>query len=153
MVAEHDQSMTLHILAHIPEHPERKDDPNYHLFDQAKARLKKQGLWKCVINDDLCDGEPELHHMYVEFSQINNTDPDKLARLLGLHFDDDAAFQEFIESPGNLEVLCAVHHRTHFGIHVVPGPLWNALRFRKANTAPAAEFLSAKDFAAREKKG
>lgn len=152
MVAEHDQSMTLHILAHIPEHETREDDPNYGKFEQAKARLKKQGLWKCVINDDLCDGEPELHHTYVEFSQINNADPDKVAKLLGLHFENDDEFQQFVESPGNLEVLCAVHHRTHFGIHVVPGPLWNALRFRKAGTAPAAEFLSAKDFAARQHK-
>ena len=47
------------------------------------------------------------------------------------------------ESPGNLEVLCANHHRAHYGIHVIPGPLWEALRFHKTGTGPAAEFIPA----------
>jgi hypothetical protein len=141
----HDQAMTLHVLAHIPDHAPREDDPHYHLFEQAKARLKRQGLWKCMINDDLCGGEPELHHTFIEFSQINEVDPAKIQQALGLHFDSDEQFQEWAESPGNLEVLCSQHHRAHFGIHVIPGPLWEALRFRKAGTAAAAEFVAASD--------
>lgn len=145
MTAAHDQAMTLHILSHIPDHAPREDDPHYHLFDQAKARLKKQGLWKCVIDDDLCSGPVELHHTWIEFSQINQADPDKVAKALGLHFDDDAAFEDWCQSPGNLEPLCAAHHRTHFGIHVLPGPLWEAVRFKKANAQAPAEFVAAKD--------
>jgi hypothetical protein len=138
----HDQAMTLHVLAHIPDHAPREDDPHYHLFEQAKARLKRQGLWKCIISDDLCAGEPELHHTFIEFSQINEVDPVKIQQALGLHFENDEQFQEWAESPGNLEVLCAQHHRAHYGIHVIPGPLWEALRFRRAGTAAAAEFVS-----------
>jgi hypothetical protein len=141
----HDQAMTLHVLAHIPDHAPREDDPHYHLFEQAKARLKRQGLWKCIINDDLCSGEPELHHTFIEFSQINEVDPKKIQQALGLHFEDDEQFQEWAESPGNLEVLCAQHHRAHYGIHVIPGPLWEALRFRRAGTEAAAEFVAASD--------
>lgn len=106
MTAAHDQSMTIHVLAHVPEHAPREDDPHYHLFEQAKTRLKRQGLWKCAINDDLCGGQLELHHSHVEFSQANAVDPAKIEKALGLHFDDDEAFQAWIESPGNLEVLC-----------------------------------------------
>jgi hypothetical protein len=142
---EHDQMMTVHILTHVPEHAPREDDPHYHLFEQAKARLKKQGMWKCIIGDDLCDGEPELHHTHVEFSQINQVDESKIQQALGLHFTSDEEFQKWAESPGNLEVLCANHHRTHYGIHVLPGPLWEALRFHKTGTGPAAEFVTAKD--------
>lgn len=141
----HDQAMTLHILSHIPDHAPRTDDPHYHLFEQAKSRLKRQGLWKCMIGDDLCDGEPELHHTFIEFSQINEVDPAKVQQSLGLHFDNDEDFQKWAESPGNLEVLCVAHHRAHYGIHVLPGPLWEALRFRKAGTQAAAEFVPAKD--------
>jgi hypothetical protein len=46
-------------------------------------------------------------------------------------------------SPGNLEPLCEVHHRTHFGVHVIPGPLWEPLRYRRANVKPPAEFVTA----------
>jgi hypothetical protein len=109
------------------------------LFNQAKARIKRQGLWQCVINDDLCSGQPELHHTHVEFSQINNVDLERVAKYFGLHFDNDEDFQRWIESPGNLEVLCTAHHRTHFGIHSIPSPLWESLRFRKRGTLPAAE--------------
>lgn len=143
--AAHDQAMTLHILSHIPDHSPREDDPHYHLFEQAKARLKRQGLWKCMINDDLCDGVPELHHSYIEFSQINQVDPKKIEQALGLHFANDEDFQVWAESPGNLEVLCVAHHRAHYGIHMIPGPLWEALRFRKKGTDAAAEFLPASD--------
>lgn len=149
----HDQMMTVHIETHVPDHQPREDDPHYHLFEQAKARLKRQGLWKCIIGDELCGGEPELHHTYIEFSQINEVDPKKLQEALGLHFDSDEDFQKWAESPGNLEVLCANHHRTHYGIHVIPGPLWEALRFRMVGTEAAAEFVTAdeaKDEATKE---
>lgn len=143
VTAAHDQMMTIHVETHVPDHAPREDDPHYHLFEQAKARLKRQGLWKCIIADELCGGEPELHHTYIEFSQINEVDPKKVQEALGLHFDNDEEFQVWAESPGNLEVLCANHHRTHYGIHVIPGPLWEALRFRMVGTKAAAEFVTA----------
>lgn len=145
VTAAHDQAMTLHILSHIPDHQPREDDPHYHLFEQAKDRLKRQHLWRCMINDELCDGAPELHHTYIEFSQINEVDPDKVEKALGLHFDNDEDFQEWAESPGNLEVLCVAHHRAHYGIHMMPGPLWEAVRFRKKGTQAAAEFIPASE--------
>jgi hypothetical protein len=151
VTAAHDQMMTIHVETHVPDHAPREDDPHYHLFEQAKARLKRQGLWKCIINDELCGGEAELHHTYIEFSQINEVDPKRVQEALGLHFDNDEEFQVWAESPGNLEVLCANHHRTHYGIHVIPGPLWEALRFRMVGTKAAAEFVTA-DEAAKEAK-
>ena len=145
MTAAHDQMLTLHIRQHVEEHAPRESDPHYHLFEQAKSRLKRQGLWKCIIGDDLCGGEPELHHTFIEFSQINQVDPKKIQQALGLHFENDEDFQVWAESPGNLEVLCAQHHRAHYGIHVIPGPLWEALRFRRAGSEAAAEFVPASE--------
>ena len=142
-VAAHDQPLTIHLLQHVAKHDRREDDPHYHLFERAKARLKRQDLWKCVLNDELCDGEPELHHTFVEFSQINDVDPAKIEAALGLHFESDEDFQVWAESPGNLEVLCRAHHISHLGIHSIPGPLWEAIRFHKAGTAPAAEVVTA----------
>lgn len=144
-VSAHDQSMTLHILAHVPDHAPREDDPHYHLFEQAKAQIKRQGLWVCAINDDLCGGQLELHHSHIEFSQANAADPAKIEKALGLHFTDDDAFQAWIESPGNLEVLCVNHHRTHYGVHVIPSALWETLRWHRAGQPAPAEFVAAKD--------
>jgi len=143
MTDAHSQALTLHLITNVPEHAPREDDPHYHLFNQAKERIKKQGLWKCIVNDDLCSGGPELHHSNIEFSQIGSTDSSKVAEAFGLHFESDEDFQAWIESPGNLEVLCVAHHRTHFGIHAIPAPLWDALRFRKVGSLPAAEHISA----------
>lgn len=142
-VPAHDQRLTLHLLAHVPAHDPRASDPHYALFNQAKARLKRQGLWRCVIGDELCAGGPELHHTHLEFSEINAVDPQKVARALGLHFDADEDFQTWAESPGNLEVLCAQHHRAHYGVHMIPGPLWETLRFHRAGTLAPIEFVPA----------
>ena len=145
IVKAHDQLLTLHISQHVEDHAPREDDPHYALFEQAKRRLKKLGLWKCVIDDELCGGRPELHHSYIEFSEISSTDPNKVAKFLGLHFEDDEAFQTWAESPGNLEVLCTNHHRSRYGIHVLPEPLWLAVRFHKTGMEAPAHFIPAKD--------
>lgn len=145
MTAAHDQMTTLHIQQHVEEHAPREGDPHYRLFEQAKARLKRQGLWKCIIDDELCGGVPELHHSVVEFSEIPAVDHQKVARFLGLHFENDEDFQQFVESAANLEVLCSNHHRTHYGIHVLPEPMWLAVRLKDAHVQAPAEFIPAKD--------
>lgn len=144
VVAAHEQLLTLHLRQHVEAHPPREHDPHYRLFEQAKARLKRQGLWRCVVGDELCDGQPELHHSHIEFSEINAVDPAKIERALGLHFESDEDFQAWAESPGNLEVLCVAHHRSRYGVHVLPEPLWQAVRFKKADAAAPAEFVPAR---------
>jgi hypothetical protein len=148
----HDQRLTVHILTHVPEHQPRETDPHYNLFIAAKARMKRQGLWRCAINDDYCGGNIELHHSHIEFSQVGAADLDKVNQAFGLHLERDDDFQEWIESPGNLEPLCEVHHRTHYGVHVIPGPLWEPLRYRKAHAKPSAEFVTQEEFEALEEK-
>jgi hypothetical protein len=85
--------------------------------------------------------------MHVEFSQQEDADRAKVNAALGLHIEDDEAFAEWIESPGNLEALCVNHHRTHYGVHVLPHALWEAVRWRRSGTKSGAEFVSAKDAA------
>lgn len=153
LVPAHEQAMTLHVVASVPEHEPRDGDPHYKLFEQAKARLKRQGLWKCVLSDHYCAGVPELHHSHLEFSQVNASDFHKVNQALGLHLEDDDEFAAWCESPGNLEVLCSAHHRTAYGVHVLPGPLWEPMRFRKAGLEPPARFYSEAQWKAREAAG
>jgi hypothetical protein len=138
----HDQRLTVHIVAAVPEHEPRPGDPHYDLFQKATARLKRQHLWKCAINDDYCAGEIELHHTHIEATPFKNIDLKRVNEAFGLHLDDDDAFQEWIESPGNLEALCVMHHRGHYGVHMLPHPLWEPLRYRKRSVKPSAEVES-----------
>jgi hypothetical protein len=138
MTDAHDQRLTLHILCHIPAHEPRESDPHYKLFHQAKERLRKQGLLNCAIDGCTYPGPMELHHEKIEYSLSGGVDITKFNKLYGLHLDD-AEFADFIEGPGNLEVLCPCHHRTHMGVHCLPEPLWNAIRVWRADLAPAAE--------------
>ncbi len=136
-VPAHDQLETIKLRRHYEAHPARDGDPNYHLFEEAKARLKKQGLWKCVIANEDCGGEITLHHSYVEFAYAPMIDIDRLNALLGLHLDD-ATFAQWIEQEGDLEVLCANHHLPghRFAIHDVPYADWTVVRTHKVGLVP-----------------
>lgn len=96
------------------------------------------GLTHCVIED--CDtGAPiEYHHSIVEHAWSGGVDVSKLDRAFGLHLSDDD-FYAWVQSPGNLEPLCSVHHRTQLGVHIMPEPLWNLIRIWRKDLAPPAE--------------
>lgn len=71
---------------------------------------------------------------------INSVSVDRLNELLGLHLDANS-FQDWIESPGNLEPLCMMHHIGNIGVHSMPEPLWNVTRVQLSNLPPIAERL------------
>lgn len=142
MTEAHDQTRTLHLVEHVPDHEARETDAHYHLFNEAKKRIKRQGLNVCAIAGCTYPGPMELHHRFVEHSLQGGVDIDKFNKLFGLHLDDEG-FAQWIESPGNLEVLCPIHHRTRLGVHMIPGPEWEPLRMWKSDMAPPAEFVPA----------
>lgn len=136
-VPAHDQSETIHLRRHYEAHHPRKGDPNYHLFEEAKARIKAAGLWKCAIGNEDCAGEITMHHSHVEFAYGPSVDVNRLNKLLGLHLND-ASFARWIEQPGNLEVLCANHHLPghRFAIHSIPAADWDIVRVHKQGEVP-----------------
>lgn len=131
----HDQTETIHLLRHYEAHHPRSEDPNYHLFEEAKARMKRLGLWHCVIANSDCSGETQCHHDDIEFAYQNSIDVQALAKLLGLHLDDDS-FAKFIEGPGNLEPLCLTHHMGRLAVHHIPAADWTTVRTRKDGLVP-----------------
>ncbi len=141
-VPAHDQKTTIHLWEHVQGHEPRASDPHYKLFEQAKARLTKLGLMVCAIPDCTFPGPMEIHHDKVEFSEQGGVDLAKFNQYYGLHLADDEAFRVYVESEGNLEVLCPTHHRTRLGIHELPGPFWNVLRVWKSALPPPAEVVN-----------
>jgi hypothetical protein len=123
----HKQTQTIRLLRAYPSHEPRAQDPNYAEFEQVRARLKAQGLLKCIVNNADCSGGPQLHHTHVEFAYQNAVDVPTLDKLLGLSLTD-ADFAQWVESPGNLEVLCEAHHVGILGIHMIPTADWDIVR-------------------------
>jgi hypothetical protein len=136
-VPAHEQDETIHLRRQYPTHEIRADDPYKELFEQTRARLKRQGLYRCIINNGDCKGEPTIHHDEVEFAYANSVDIPELDKLLGLTLNDDD-FQKFVDEPGNLEVLCVNHHlpQGDVPIHLIPAADWTIIRVHKGATAP-----------------
>lgn len=125
----HQQKETIRLLLTIPEHAPRASDPHYSAFRAFERRAKAQGLDICAV----CGSREkvEWHHSAIEFSLINAVDVQKFDELYGLHLSDEE-FKVWVESPSNAEALCVLHHRGQEGVHLLPEPLWNALRVQKA---------------------
>jgi hypothetical protein len=126
----HSEVVTIRFIEHWPAHEPRKGDPHYKVFNAAKARMKKLGLYKCNVDSSYHYGTLEAHHSMVEFAHVNDVDLAKFNRLYGLHLDDEG-FKNYIEGPNGLEILCELHHRGQEGVHSLPEPEWNALRVSK----------------------
>jgi hypothetical protein len=143
VTAAHDQGGAAQWIAHVPAHEPRESDPHYHLFRQARERMKRLGLLKCAIPGCAYPGPIELHHTHLEFSLAGGVDLELASKAFGAHFEDDDEFAAWIESPANLEPLCPMHHRSHLGVHVLPGPLWEPLRVWRKDLPPPAEAVFA----------
>lgn len=126
----HEAEVKIRFIERWPAHEPRAKDPHYHLFAQAKARLKRQGLLKCNVLSDYHYGAIELHHDKVEYAHIGDIDLAKFNKAYGLDLTDEQ-FQEYVEQEGNLEPLCTLHHRGQEGVHSLPEPEWNVLRTSK----------------------
>jgi hypothetical protein len=137
IVAAHDQLVTVRLVEHIPPH-----GPRGAAFNRAKKRMKELGLDKCMIEGCDTGATLEYHHSIIEHAWQGGVDVAKLNNAYGLHLTDDE-FAAWVQSPGNLEPLCAVHHRTQLGIHVMPEPLWNLVRVWRKDLPPPAETRSA----------
>lgn len=132
----HDQKLTIRLVEHIPPH-----GPRGRAFEQAKKRMKALGLDKCVIEGCDTGAQIEYHHTIIEHAWQGGVDVDKLNKAYGLHLTDEE-FAAWVQSPGNLEPLCSVHHRTQIGVHALPEPLWNLVRVWRDDMPPPAEHVT-----------
>lgn len=129
----HAQTTTLHLLEFYPSHQSRTTDKHYHYFHEAHERLKKAGKLVCFVcgKDGAAAGQPiELHHSVVEFALANGVDISRFEQLFpefGITTDEE--FFAFVEGEGNLTPLCKLHHTGIEGIHCLPYPIWESLRY------------------------
>jgi len=73
----------------------------------------------------------ETHHWHLEWALANAVDPSKiLADFPDMKSADDASLRNWLDSEGNMLVLCEAHHRLGtVGIHMITYPAWVAQRW------------------------
>ena len=133
VTAAHSQKVTNTYLISYPDHAPRASDPHYKAFAAYRAAHIAQatcfvgarvGFDQCsdalgasMLEQPSLSGHGlELHHKVLEFSLLNSID------LKALMVDypflvDSAAIATWSEGSGNLEFICAKHHRGIGGIH------------------------------------
>ena len=129
----HEQRVTNTYLISYPDHAPRATDPHFKAFNAYRAAHVAQAV--CFVGQrvgfDQCSdalGKPmleqpgvaghglELHHKVLEFSLLNSVDI-KALEVDYPFLTDSAAIAAWAEGVGNLEFLCAKHHRGVGGIH------------------------------------
>lgn len=97
---------------------------HHHLIYELDA-----SCWTCGIRRST-GGQMETHHYHFEWASQNGLD---LAKVTAdwPQITDRQRLAEWIDSEGNMLVLCAAHHRgQHTGIHMISYPAWLLQRYQ-----------------------
>lgn len=142
-VPAHVQTRTLTETLWYPDHLPRKASAEYtrthhHLIDVLDEPCWVCGVRKSTLRDKASNPhgatQLETHHWHVEWALANAVDPAKiLADFPAMGAADDAHLRQWLDSEGQMLVLCDVHHRHGlYGIHSVTYPAWVVQRVLKA---------------------
>lgn len=141
---------TLHEVAWYPPHDPRTASAEYRRTHEQLVVTLDTPCWICgVRNSELAAiADPqtrtwstlETHHAEIEWASEKAFEDDgaMLAKLVSdlqgqIAAQTPAALQAFLDSPDNILVLCALHHRgPQTGIHSITYPVWKLQRYQHA---------------------
>ncbi len=133
MAEPHVVTRTLVEAVAYPAHEPRKASAEYHRVHHHLVYVLDEPCWICGVRQSrLPTGEHmETHHDELEWALANAADPAKiLADFPAMGAADDEHLRAWLDSEGNMLVLCAEHHRSAYrGIHMVTYPAWKAQRW------------------------
>lgn len=120
---------TLDELVAYPPHEPRTASATYRRTHDHLVNELDAPCWICGVRKTQ-GGAMETHHAHFEWASQNGLDLAKVtADWPDIHDRDQLA--EWIDSEGNMLVLCAVHHRgQHTGIHSISYPGWLLQRYQ-----------------------
>lgn len=140
-VEQHSQERHLIEDVLYPAHDPRKASEEYRKVHHHLVVELNEPCWICGIRQtNLPEGEHmETHHFWVEWALANGLDP----MLVVKDFDPDkiltadaadAWLRQWLDSEGNMLVLCPDHHRHGLvGIHMITYPAWVSQRWRRTH--------------------
>lgn len=136
-VAGHVVTRTLTETVWYPEHCRRTNSKEYNAVHRHLVYELDEPCWICgVRQSQLPKGEHnETHHWHVEWALVNRIDPSKIiADFPEMGSADDTHLRHWLDSEGNMLVLCSAHHRHGlYGIHMITYPAWAPQRWFYSN--------------------
>lgn len=132
-VEGHSQTRQLVESIWYPSHEARKASAEYKRVHHHLVYEIDEPCWICgVRQSQLPLGEHmETHHWHVEWALANRIDPSLIiADFPDMGRGDDVHLRHWLDSEGNMLVLCSAHHRHGLiGIHSITYPAWCAQRW------------------------
>lgn len=120
-----------------PAHEPRKASAEYARTHHRLVVEMDEPCWICGVRHST-GGKMETHHAELEWAaeKAFEGDTDMLAAITRDHAEilaDPAKLREWLDSEGNMLVLCDKHHRgSRTGIHMVTYPAWKLQRYQHA---------------------
>ena len=144
-------AVTRHLTetVYYPDHAPRTESPEYKTVHHHLVYELDEPCWICgVRNSTLHDPEQnprgatqiETHHAVVEWALANAVDPSLiLADFPEMGAADDAHLRQWLDSEGQMLVLCDVCHRHGMaGIHMISYPAWVVQKYLKSHDVTEA---------------
>lgn len=120
-----------------PPHDPRKASSEYRHVHHKLVVEMDEPCWICGIRHSQ-GGAMETHHAEMEWAaeRAFENDQEMLAALVAdfkLKLDAPEDLRKWLDSEGNMLVLCATHHRgARTGIHMISYPAWKLQRYQHA---------------------
>lgn len=130
----HVVTRTLKEQVWYPDHDARKASAEYtHVHHHLVVELD-EACWICGIRRST-GGRMETHHDELEWALANGVNLNLVLKdFPAMGAADEPHLREWLDSEGNMLVLCDVHHRGGLqGVHMVTGPAWKAQRWETSH--------------------
>jgi hypothetical protein len=116
-------------LVAYPPHPPRTSSPTYVKTHHHLVYTLDAPCWICGIRHSQ-GGALETHHYRFEWASQFGLDLKKVEADFP-DLTDETKLGEWVDSEGNMLVLCATHHRSKYeGIHEITYPAWLLQRYQ-----------------------
>ena len=120
---------TLEEAVAYPPHDPRKASAEYTKVHYKLVVDLDEPCWICGITHSQ-GGAMETHHSHIEWAAATGVDL-KLVMQDFPSLTDEPKLREWLDSEGNMLVLCATHHRgSRKGIHMITYPAWLLQRYQ-----------------------
>jgi hypothetical protein len=120
---------TLEETVYYPPHDPRAASPAYRTLHRLLVVDRDEPCWICGIRHST-GGAMETHHQHIEWAAANGVDLTKVMADFPA-VTDEPSLRAWLDSEGNMLVLCARHHRGPLtGIHSITYPAWLLQRYQ-----------------------
>lgn len=115
-------------LVYYPPHDPRERSAAYRKLHEELIVARDEPCWICGARHST-GGEMETHHSIIEWAAANGVSIDLVMHdFPSVH--DAPTLRRWLDSEGNMLVLCAGHHRHPLvGIHSITYPAWVLQRY------------------------